>query len=140
MASRRKGWANLSASQRQRYIRWGRRQGWSEDRTERYYETGGNLRAAAGHAPKQHGTEYQWRELRRLAKQSRLAETANERDDILEALLEQGNSYEYIRDELIEQRRLRDQYSIGRSSREARRRYHANKNDPTKAIELFWYH
>lgn len=45
---RTRNWESLGSPQQNRYIGWGRKQGWSEERTRQYYNEGGSLQRARG--------------------------------------------------------------------------------------------
>lgn len=153
-----RNWDALSERQRKRYLSKGKKQGFTDDYTRRYYETGGDLREFRGHRSRYGTSEKTWTKLRRAAYAAKL-ETDHPKGQtgdafvvyVLESLLSKGFKPQWILDKLAEKRNSRDTYRsvFAKALRKqfptsdagynpGRKRFHARNQ--IADLELYYYH
>ena len=128
MASRRKGWEQLTDKYRQRLTRAGV--------TPQQYASGVSLGKARGHTPIPGVGEKMWIQLRAVAKRLGWGDTG--RDELLKAELAKGQSSRWLLARLKE--RLANTREYRRRSESPAGRRHWEQRRQYAAIELYWYH
>lgn len=146
----RKGWDQLAASTRKRYLSKGKTLGQTEPQVKAYYESGGDMSAYRGHRKRPGTSERQWSAMVAAAKRAKLDQDTNGHYDvILESLLAKGFTPSWIIDKLDEKADSRGTYrstaaralrkqSVDAGWQPGRKRYH--RRNVIADIELFYYH